>query len=66
MAIILRQNKGSELTFAEVDGNFSSLLFDVGLTGSVLNFYTNNGADVLKTLSSSIWCICKSISVVYA
>ena len=48
MAIILRQNKGSELTFAEVDGNFSSLLFDVGLTGSVLNFYTNNGANVEK------------------
>ena len=49
MAIILRENKGSELTFAEVDGNFKSLLYDVTLQGSVLNFYTNNGADVLKT-----------------
>ena len=48
MAIILRENKGSELSFAEVDGNFKSLLFDVTLQGSVLNFYTNNGADVLK------------------
>ena len=48
MAIILRENKGSELTFAEVDGNFSTLLYDVTLQGSVLNFYSNNGADVLK------------------
>ena len=48
MAIILRLNKGSELTFAEVDDNFSSLLFDVGLTGSILNFYTNDGSNVEK------------------
>ncbi len=54
MAIILRQNKGSELTFAEVDGNFSSLLFDVGLTGSVLNFYTNDGANVETSQESML------------
>jgi len=29
MAIILRNTKGSELTFTEVDDNFSQLLFDV-------------------------------------
>jgi len=29
MAIILRNTKGSELTWTEVDDNFSSLLFDV-------------------------------------
>ena len=49
MAIILRQTKGSELTFAEVDNNFSTLLFDVVLSGNQLLFYSNNGADVLKT-----------------
>ena len=48
MAIILRQTKGSELTFTEVDGNFSSLLFDVALSGNSLLFYTNNGSDQLK------------------
>ena len=39
MGIILRQNKGSELTFAEVDGNFSSLYYSSSLAGSVINFY---------------------------
>ena len=48
MAIILRQNKGSELTFNEVDNNFSSLLFDVALSGNNLLFYRNDGTNVLK------------------
>lgn len=39
MAIILRQNKGSELTFAEVDGNFQSLFYSGSLIGTELNFY---------------------------
>ena len=42
MAIVLRQVKGSELTFAEVDGNFQSLLYSASLEGSVLDFYTFN------------------------
>ena len=40
MAIILRLDKGSELTFAEVDGNFSSLFYSANLVGTNLNFYT--------------------------
>jgi len=48
MAILLRQVKGSELTFAEVDNNFSTLLFDVALSGTDLLFYSNNGVNVLK------------------
>ncbi len=39
MAIILRQNKGSELTFAEVDGNFQSLFYSGSLIGTDLTFY---------------------------
>ena len=39
MSIILRQNKGSELTFGEVDGNFSSLYYSSSLSGNVINFF---------------------------
>ena len=39
MGIILRQNKGSELTFAEVDGNFQSLYYSSSLSGSELQFF---------------------------
>lgn len=39
MGIILRQNKGSELTFAEVDGNFQSLFVSASLIGNVVEFY---------------------------
>ena len=39
MGIILRQNKGSELTFAEVDGNFQSLYYSSSLDGTDLKFY---------------------------
>lgn len=39
MSIILRQNKGSELTFAEVDGNFQSLIYSGSLSGNVLTFF---------------------------
>ena len=42
MAIILRLDKGSELTFAEVDGNFSSLFYSGSLNGTNLEFYTYN------------------------
>ena len=42
MAIILRLDKGSELTFAEVDGNFSSLFYSGSLNGTDLSFYTYN------------------------
>jgi len=40
MAIVLRQTKGSELTFAEVDGNFTSLFYSASLEGTNLQFYT--------------------------
>ena len=40
MAIVLRQVKGSELTFAEVDGNFQSLFYSASLSGTTLSFYT--------------------------
>ena len=39
MGIILRQNKGSELTFAEVDGNFQSLYYSSSLSGTDLQFF---------------------------
>lgn len=39
MGIILRQNKGSELTFAEVDGNFQSLYYSSSLSGSTIDFF---------------------------
>jgi len=39
MGIILRLNKGSELTFAEVDGNFQSLFYSASLIGTELTFY---------------------------
>ena len=39
MSIILRQNKGSELTFAEVDDNFQSLFYSGSLIGTDLVFY---------------------------
>ena len=39
MSIILRLNKGSELTYAEVDGNFQSLFYSGSLIGTELNFY---------------------------
>ena len=42
MSIILRLDKGSELTFAEVDGNFQSLFYSASLVGTDLNFYTYN------------------------
>jgi len=48
MAILLRNTKGSELTFTEVDDNFSTLLFDVALSGNNLNFFRNDGNNILK------------------
>ena len=42
MSIILRLDKGSELTFAEVDGNFQSLFYSASLVGTDLNFFTYN------------------------
>jgi len=48
MAILLRNTKGSELTWTEVDNNFSTLLFDVALSGNSLIFYRNDGNDIVK------------------
>ena len=39
MGIILRQNKGSELTFSEVDGNFQSLYYSSSLSGTNLSLF---------------------------
>ena len=39
MAIILRSTKGSELTWAEVDGNFQSLYYSSSLVGNTIEFY---------------------------
>ena len=39
MAIILRGTKGSELTWAEVDGNFQSLYYSSSLVGNTIEFY---------------------------
>ena len=48
MAILLRNTKGSELTWTEVDNNFSTLLFDVELAGNNLVFYRNDGNNIVK------------------
>jgi hypothetical protein len=39
MGIILRNNKGSELTYNEVDNNFQSLYYSSSLNNNSLNFY---------------------------
>jgi len=39
MGIVLRQNKGSELTFSEVDGNFQSLYYSSSLSGTNLSLF---------------------------
>ena len=39
MGIILRNFKGSELTYTEVDDNFKSLYYSSSLDGSVLEFF---------------------------
>jgi hypothetical protein len=44
MSIVLRSVKDSELTFAEVDGNFSSLYYSSSLQGSNLNLYFFDGS----------------------
>jgi hypothetical protein len=48
MSIVLRSVKGSELTFAEVDGNFSSLFYSSSISGSNLNlhFYDNTSQSI--------------------
>jgi hypothetical protein len=54
MSIILRNIKGSELTFTEVDGNFSSLFYSSSLEGNVLklHYYPNTSQSIdLSTLS---------------
>ena len=48
MSIILRQNKGSELTFAEVDGNFQSLIYSGSLAGNVITFFYPSSSDTLE------------------
>ena len=54
MSIILRQNKGSELTFNEVDGNFSSLFYSSSLAGNVVNFfYTGSNPPISQSIDLS-------------
>lgn len=54
MSIILRQNKGSELTFNEVDGNFSSLFFSSSLAGNVVNlFFTGSTPPLSQSIDLS-------------
>jgi hypothetical protein len=56
MSIVLRSVKGTELTFAEVDGNFQSLYYSSSLNGSILNLYFYDGSShslSLNALSSS-------------
>jgi hypothetical protein len=43
MSIILRSVKGSELTFAEVDGNFESLFYSSSISGNDLNLHFYGG-----------------------
>ena len=52
MAIILRTVKGSELTFAEVDGNFQSLFYSSSLDGTNLILYTTGSTSQSVDLSS--------------
>ena len=54
MSIILRQNKGSELTFNEVDENFSSMYYSSSLVGSTLNFYfTGSNPQISESIDLS-------------
>ena len=54
MSIILRQNKGSELTFNEVDGNFTSLFYSSSLAGNVVNFfYTGSNPPISQSIDLS-------------
>jgi hypothetical protein len=48
MSIILRSVKGSELTFAEVDGNFQSFFYSSSVSGDKLNlhFYDNTSQSI--------------------
>jgi hypothetical protein len=43
MSIVLRSVKGSELTFAEVDGNFESLFYSSSISGNDLNLHFYGG-----------------------
>jgi hypothetical protein len=52
MAIILRTVKGSELTFAEVDGNFQSLFYSSSLDGTNLILHTTGSTSQSVDLSS--------------
>ena len=61
MSIVLRSIKGSELTFAEVDGNFESLYYSSSLNGSVLNLYFFDGSSHSLNLNTV-----PSISASYA
>ena len=58
MGIILRQNKGVELTFAEVDGNFQSLIYSASISGSTLTLFypssSNSQSIDLSTINISV------------
>jgi hypothetical protein len=59
MSIILRSVKGSELTFAEVDGNFESLFYSSSISGNDLNLHFYGGTsqsinlNLIPSLSAS-------------
>ena len=54
MSINLRLEKGSELTFSEVDENFKSLYYSSSLDGETLNFYfTGSNPPVSESISLS-------------
>jgi hypothetical protein len=56
MSIVLRSVKGDELTFAEVDGNFSSLFYSSSVSEDKLNlhFYDNTSQSINLNLVPSI------------
>jgi hypothetical protein len=56
MSIILRSVKGSELTFAEVDGNFQSFFYSSSVSGGILNlhFYDNTSQSISLSSVPSI------------
>jgi hypothetical protein len=52
MSIILRSVKGSELTFAEVDGNFQSFFYSSSVLEDKLNLYFYGGASQSINIST--------------
>ena len=65
MAILLRTDKGSKLTYLEADENFSSLFYSASITGNVLSLYYTgsqfapsvNPVDIVIPQGSSNWTV---------